>query len=82
VLGYTVEYLFLLELVCAQVVPHYGLNKISKYIYLIRFFEPILKVSHDGVLHLEKLFLDFIHRLMFLKTQRVGNCICFRHQVK
>jgi hypothetical protein len=27
-------------------------------------------------------FLDFIHRLVFLRTQRFGNLICFRPQMK
>jgi hypothetical protein len=28
------------------------------------------------------MFLDFVHRLMFLKTHRFGNWICFHPQVK
>jgi hypothetical protein len=42
----------------------------------------IVQGSDDGVLYLEELRLDLVHRLMFLKTQRFGNWICFHLQVK
>jgi hypothetical protein len=31
---------------------------------------------------IHRIFLDFFHRLVFQKTRRFGNWICFHHQVK
>jgi hypothetical protein len=52
---------------------------------LAKSFRPQVSVPAFGVLnhsHSISGFLDFFHCLVFLRTRRLGNWICFRPQVK